>query len=99
MAKRLISMLLSEINEGGDAKEKYEDSLIESIEKAVKEEKFFELPTKEIMKIIEKSDIEDILVLREIVSGMSKKKGEETPLLLNVLKANEASFSECISVI
>ena len=97
----LISKLKSLIEEGGNKKkvEAYEDVVVGEIEEYVEEEAFYELPTKEIMKIIGKSDISDIDVLCEFISRMNVNKGEESTLLLNVIKQEDATLEECVKIL
>ena len=97
----VISKLKTLIEEGrGKAKRAaYEDVIIEEIEDYVKEEMFYELPTKEILKIIEKSEFDDVELLYELISRMSSSKGKESTLLLNVIKREEADFEECIKIL
>ena len=101
MSKNLISKLLKLINEGRkkDKIEAYEELIIDEIEEYAKESSFYELPTKEILKIIGKSSIEEAELLCDIISRMCSYKGEESPLLLNVIKVEEATFEECIKII
>ena len=101
MSLVLISKLRNLIEEGGSKKKvaAYEDVIVEEIEKYVKEESFYELPTKEILKIVEKSEIDDIELLCEFISRMNVKKGERSTLLLNVIKREEATLDECIKIL
>ena len=97
----LISKLKAHIEKGGNKKktDAYEEAVVEGIEKFAKEESFYELPTNEILKIIGKSEIEDIKLLCEVVSRMSENKGEESTLLLNVIKSEDATLEECIKIL
>ena len=97
----LISKLKTLIEEGGskDIIEEYEDVVAEEIEKFVKEESFYELPTNEILKIIGKSEIGDVELLCEVISRMIESKGGESTLLLNVIKIEEATLEECIKIL
>ena len=51
------------------------------------------------MKIVEKSEIEDAELLCELVSRMNVSKGEESTLLLNVIKSEEATLEECVKIL
>ncbi len=99
--QKVVSNLNKLINE--DANEQaiaaVENILIESIDLIVNEECFYSLPTKNILQIIGKSEIEDEEATAKIVSNMSKYKGEEAPLILNVIKADDMHFNDCISII
>ena len=53
--------------------EEYEN-IVGDIENYVKEESFYELPTKKILEIISKSDIDDDELLCEVISRMNAKK-------------------------
>ena len=104
MSLSLISKLKTLVEESGSKEimEGYEDVISEEIEKYVKEEKFYELPTNEIFQIIGKSDIGDIGdidFLCEVISKIHKKKGKESTLLLNVVKREEATLEECIKIL
>ena len=79
--------------------DKFENVIVESMDKIVAEDSFYSLPTNEILKILQKSDADSIALLSSIVTKMSKKKGEESPLLLNVIDPKNATFDECISII
>ena len=101
MSLILIFQLKSLIEEGG-SKDKIgtlEDYIAEDIGNYVKEESFYELPTSEILKIIGKSKTENVQLLYEIVSRMSKSKGEESTLLLNTIKSEEATLEENIKIL
>ena len=99
--QRVISKLTKLINEGGDRVEidALEDIVVESIDETVAEDSFYTLPTNEILTILQKSSIESIELLSSIVSQMSEKKMDESPLLLNVIDPKEATFDECINTI
>ena len=99
--KKLISSLSSLITENGNEEciELIENFLIDSFDKIAKEESFYKLPTNEILKIIEKSKIEDIKLLYEVISKTCKNKGDESVLLLNVINPKEATFEECINIL
>ena len=101
MSKELIPKLKTLLNEGG-SKEKiegFEEVIGEEIEEYVEEELFYELPTKEILKIIDKSSIEDIELISTIITRMRENKQEESTLLLNVIKSNETTLDECIQIL
>ena len=97
----MISKLSTLINEGGssDRIEGYEEVLVDAIDETVKEESFYKLPTNEILKIVQKSSIEDIETIFELISRMNEIKQNESILLLNVIKLEEATFEECIKII
>ena len=97
----LISKLKSLIEEGCNKKkvEAYEDVVVDEIEEYVEEEVFYELPTNEIMKIIGKSEIGNIDVLCDFISRMNANKGEESTLLLNVIKREDATLEECVKIL
>ena len=100
MSKHLskLSKLLSK-GETGEKIEAYEDLIIEEIEKHVKDDSFYSLPTEEIVRIIEKSSINDASLLMELTRNMSKNKGKDAVLLLNVISSEEATFEECVKII
>jgi len=97
----VISKLTKHLNEGGSREEidALEDAVVESIDEAVAEDSFYSLPTNEILKILQKSSIESVELLSSIVSQMSENKGEESPLLLNVIDPKDATFDDFISII
>ena len=101
MSLSLISKLNDIIEEGAsnDKVEACEDVIINGIEKYIKEEHFYDLPINEILKIIGKSELDDIKLLLDVISRMSEKKGEESTLLLNVIDCKEASLEECIKIL
>ena len=101
MSLNVIPKLKALIEKGGPKKkiEAYEDVIVEEIEEFIGEESFFELPTNEILKIIGKSENEDVEFLCELISKMSENKGEESTLLLNVIKKEEATLEECIEIL
>ena len=101
LSLNLISQLKTLVEEGGSKEriETLEYLAVDSIESFVKEESFFELPTNEVLRIIAKSEIRDIELLNEVISRMLKKKGEESTLLLNVIKIEEATLEECIEIL
>ena len=97
----LISKLKTLIDEDGDKDrmEAYEDAIEEEIEKYVKVESFYKLPTNKILKIFGKGEIRDTELLCEFISRMCEKKGEESILLLNDIKREEATLEECIKIL
>ena len=99
--KSLISELSLLLNESGNEENiKFSEKiLVRSIEETVSEDLFYSLPTKEILKIIEQSEIEDINSLCTIARKMSEYKKEDAITLLNVIDSKEATFEDCISVI
>ena len=101
MNANLISLLKTLIEEGGnkDKIEAYEDAIVEEIEKYVKEESFYELPTDEILKILRKSNIEDVDLLCEVISRIIASKGEESALLISSFIGREETFEECIKLL
>ena len=98
---RVISKLSKLLYEGetGEKIESYEDWIIEEIEKHVKDASFYSLPTEEIVRIIEKSSINDAKLLMELTGNMSNNKGKDAVLLLNVISSEEATFEECVKII
>ena len=98
---RVISKLSKLLYEGetGEKIESYEDLIIEEIEKHVKDASFYSLPTEEIVRIIEKSSINDAKLLMELTGNMSNNKGKDAVLLLNVISSEEATFEECVKII
>ena len=101
MNLRFISTLRNLVETGGheETVEEYEDIVVERIKEFVREESFYDLPTNEILKIIGACNIEDIRLLCELASRMSANKGEESALLLNVIKSDEATLEECIRIL
>ena len=99
--KSIITKLTLSLNKGGDeAKvEVIEDNIIESIEEAIEEELFFSLPTNEIIKIIQKSDISNAETYSKIISRMCEVKSGEAALIPNVVEAKEATFEECVQIV
>ena len=97
----VISRLIKLLSEGGDRAEieRVENIIVESIDEAVSEDVFYSLPMNEILTILQKGDIESVDLLSSIVTKTSEKKGEESPLLLNVIYPKDAAFDECISII
>ena len=97
----VISKLTKLLNKGGDRDiiDELEDVVVESMDETVAEDSFYSLPTKEILTIIQKSYIESIDLLSSIITKMNEKKGEESPLLLNIIDPKNATFDECISII
>ena len=95
-----ITKLFHCLNEGDEIKaESIEESIAESIEEALKGELFFSLPTNEIVKIIQKSDISKAVICSNIISKMYEAKGGESALILNILKAKEATFEEPVKFV
>ena len=101
MKRTVISKLSTLINEGGSSIkiEGYEEVLVDAIEETVKEESFYKLPTDEVLKIVQKSHIEDIETIFELISRMNKIKQNESILLLNVIKREASTFEECIKIL
>lgn len=101
MKRSVLSKLSSLINENGNALkiEAYEEVVIECIEDAVKEDEFYSLPMKEILKILSKCVIADNKLLCEIVSRTSEKKGDESVLLLNVLHAKCMNRDDFVNIV
>jgi hypothetical protein len=101
MRRDLIMKLALLLKEDGDkAKVKVvEECIVESIEEVIEEELFFSLPTKEIIKIIKKSDISDAETYSNIISKMSETKGGWASLILNFVEAKEATLEECIKIV
>ena len=100
MSSSLITKLKKLIEEGGSEEdvEALEDAVAYEIEKFVKEECFYELPTNEILKIVEKSNIADVESHCELVSRMSASKGRESALLQNVIGRKGLTIEECIKI-
>ena len=99
--KKVVSKLTKLLNDG-ENREKidvFENVLVESIDETIAEENFYSLPTNEILTILQKSYIESIDLLSSIVTQMSEKNGEESPLLLNVIDPKNITFEECVSII
>ena len=92
MSKSLYSKLKKFLKEGGSEGkvEECENSIIDEIEKHIKDDYFYSLPTEEILKIISKSNIEDVELLCELIYRMSEIKGEDAVLLLNYIKREES---------
>ena len=101
MEGKVISKLNILLTEGAadDRIEDLEDLIIGEIEKFVKEDSFYSLPTEEIVRIIEKGRIDDAELLIELTGNMSKNKGKDSILLLNVISSETASFEECVKII
>ena len=97
--KSVLEKLTLDLNEcGNEAKvESVEVSIAESIEDAIEEELFFSLPTNEIVKIIQKSNIYDAEMYSNIIVRMCEAKGGEAALIINVVKAEDTTFEECVS--
>ena len=74
MSANPVSKLIKLIGEKGSKEriKSLEDIIIESINKFAKEEDFYKLPTEEILEIVERSNIEDVKFLCEIISKMSE---------------------------
>ena len=101
MSSSLISQLKTLIEGGGsdDKIKELENAAAEENEKIIKEDSFYELPTNEILKIVEKSENEDAKLLYELISRMSEREGKEAALLLNVIKMEKATLEECIKIL
>ena len=99
--KSVLEKLTLDLNEcGNEAKvESVEVSIAESIEDAIEEELFFSLPTNEIVKIIQKSNIYDAEMYSNIIVRMCEAKGGEAALILNVVEPKEVTFEECVKII
>jgi hypothetical protein len=89
------------LNEADEVKaDVFEDCIIESIEEAVEEELFYSLlPTDEIIKIIQKSDISNAETYSKIITRMCNAKGGEAALILNVVELKEATLKECVKIV
>ena len=98
---RIISKLSKLLSEGAsnESIEAHEELIIDEIEKHVKDASFYSLPTEEIVRIIEKSSINDAKLLMELTQNMSNNKGKDAVLLLNVISSEEATFEECVKII
>ena len=101
MSRKLISKTIALLNEGGrkDILESYEELIVDELEEYIEGNLFFELPTNEILKIIDKSNIEDIDQICSFISKMNENKKEESILLLNVIKADETTFEGCMKIL
>ena len=75
-----LDILLSE-GASNERIEAHEELIINEIEKHVKDASFYSLPTEEIVRIIEKSSINDAKLLMELTRNMSKNKGKYDFLL------------------
>ena len=93
-----LNILLTE-RAADDRIKDLEDLIIGEIEKFVKEDSFYSLPTEEIVRIIEKGRIDDAELLIELTGNMSKNKGKDSVLLLSVISSETASFEECVKII
>ena len=76
-----------------------EEIIIESIEEAVKDDCFYELPTNEIIKLIGESQIYDVDMLCDVISKMNEFKGDESAMLLNVIDLEEPTYESCIKIL
>ena len=76
---RAISRLNILLSEGASNEiiEAHEELIIDEIEKHVKDASFYSLPTEEIVRIIEKSSINDAKLLMELIRNMNKNKGKD----------------------
>ena len=94
-------MIKKFINKGGskDKVKTTEESVVDEGKEIYKKESFYELPTNEILKIVGKNDIEDVELLCEVISRTCESKREESILLLNVIKREEATIEECIKIL
>ena len=92
--KSLLSDLSSFLEKGNGDEKVYslETSIAELIGEALEEGGlFFSLPTNEIVKIIQKSDISNAEMYSNIINRTCEVKGGEAALVLNVVDA--ADFS------
>ena len=91
---RIISKLNILLSEGASNEriEAHEELIINEIEEHVRDASFYSLPTEEIVRIIEKSSINDPELLMELTQNMSKHKGKDAVLLLNVISSEEANI-------
>ena len=71
---------------------RYEDLVIESIAEFAKEDRFYSLPTSEMLEIIKRSNIEDVELLCDIISKMSENKENDAVLLLNVINPKNVTL-------
>ena len=98
--RSFITKLISFLNKGDEIKaEAIREGIAESIDEAVEEEIFFSLPTSEIIKIIQKSNISNAETYSNIINGICDAKGGEAALVLNAVNAKEATFEECVKII
>ena len=98
--ENLIKELIRFLAKGDEIKaEAIKEDIAESVEEAIEEELFFSLPTNEIIKIIQKSDVSNAETYSNIIVKIFEAKGEETALILNVVKASEATFEECVKIV
>jgi hypothetical protein len=97
-----LTELATLLNEGDNETkvENIRESIAESIEEIIEEDElFFSLPTNEITKIIQKSDISNAETYSNIISRLCEAKGGEAALILNVIEAKEANFEECVRIV
>ena len=86
MRKYLTKLILS-LDKGEETEaEAIKERIAESIEDVIEEELFFSLPTNEIIKIVQKSDISNAETYSNIISRMCEVKGGKAALLLNVVE-------------
>jgi pyrrolidone-carboxylate peptidase len=98
--EKTIKELVRILEKGDKIKtETIEENIAESIEEAIKEELFFSLPTNEIIKIIQKSDISNAKTYFIIISRMCEVKGGEAAIILNAVESKEATLEECIKIV
>ena len=69
MSRKLISKLTTLLNDGEnkDQIKVFEEMIVDEIEEYVEQKHFFQLPTNEILKIIDKSDIENIDLIAQLL--------------------------------
>jgi hypothetical protein len=97
--EKFLKKLALFLNEGDKIKvEAIEEDITESIEEAVEEELFFTLSTKEIIEIIQKSDISNAETYSNIVR-MCETKGNEAALVLIAVEAKDATLEECVKIV
>ena len=101
MAASFISKLAKLVDNNGSKEmiKTQEDLIIESIDEIAKENDFYKLPTKEILEIIGRSNIEDVELLCGIVSKMNESKGKDSILLLNEINPENTTLEECVKII
>ena len=101
MNQSVISEFIRLTNEGGSKEEisLLEKIIINSISECIKEDNFYSLSTEDIFSLIEKSELKDAESLKTFGEKMSEMKGENAPLLLNIINADDATLEECVTII
>lgn len=99
LSKKIFKLLRLIHNEGDKEDiEKVEKDIAIEIEKAVKEKRFEEIPMKNVLEILAKTNELSFKECVDIAEAINKKRGPESVIILSALNTQSFEFSQCTRI-